>query len=50
MDYQPNDNLWQTLKLFDRVDGTGIKSVTYPSKSHHTEKGWTRNGRIYNLS
>jgi len=25
INYQPNDNFWQTLKLFDRVDGTGIK-------------------------
>jgi len=50
INYQPNDNLWQTLKLFDRVDGTGIKSVTYPHELLVTEKGWTRNGRIYNLS
>jgi len=38
------------VRLFDTVDDTGVPAVTYPFKSHHTEKGWMRNGRIYNLS
>ena len=38
------------VSLNDTVDGTGITTLTYQSKSHLTEKGLTTNGRIYNLS